>query len=158
MDDRNLIFFLIDSLAEYEGRLKQLYATFAKMFTASSDLWDWLSEEESHHEEWINVAKDIIGNYKICLDTGTYDVKSLENAIKDITCNQERAAKGEINEAQALKLAFDIENSILENNVLGVLNCENQEVSEYYKDLMRETQAHRQVVLDRMKEMGIGAI
>lgn len=152
MNEQSLMFFLIDSLAEYESKLKKLYETFAERFAESRDLWTWLAEEEGHHEEWIATAKDIIGMYKISTKADVTEMKYLENAITELEKYQQSATSNEISETGALVVAFKIENSILECDTLKILNCDIPEVCEYYKDIMRETKNHRDMVNERINK------
>lgn len=151
MSDQSLMFFLIDSLAEYEGKLKILYETFAERFATTRDLWTWLAAEEGHHEEWIAAAKDIIGMYKISTKTDDSDMKYLENAIDELENYRQLATTGEITENSALAVAFKIENAVLECDILKILNCDIPEVCEYYKDIIRETKNHRDMVNEHIK-------
>ncbi len=147
----------IEMLANHELALGRLYETFARKFDSARDFWLRLAAEEQRHAEWLRTL--LTGTARtawlshVRLPNRSAVALSLGYLEKQIS----RAQEGNISLMEALAIARDVENALLEKRFFSAGDEASPEVRSVLRNLAAGAEKHRKAVdeaLDAEKRLG----
>lgn len=133
---------LIQPLIKYELSIATLYETFASVLPESKNTWMAFADEERLHAQWINGLYTHLKNGKISPEQTKFTVQSVKTAIYYIETQVAKAQKEKIDLKQALTIAVNIENSLLESAIFRVFKLNIPEAQKIRLRLIEATKSH----------------
>jgi hypothetical protein len=143
-------------LQENETALGRLYELFGRTFPQDQDLWKGLAEDECRHAAWLRQAEEAVTLEQSQQSLLSIRVAAIEYMMQHIGSTAERCRRGELTRLTALALARDLENSLLENKLLGTLSSGAASPASLQKALVQSTREHRQRVIDALERVRRG--
>jgi len=145
---------ILAAMAQYEEEISALYALCAERWPQDRDLWLTMSKDELVHAErlrWLShLLEENPGQFelgrpfnRIAINTAISGVKKRREEIKNGFCPQE----------QAMAIARDIEQSILESRYMEFLKTSNLEYVNTMRRLVEETGNHRKIIQQQLEKI-----
>lgn len=134
---------LLDEFRHIEVSMSEVYSIFQKMFPEDADFWWTLSQEELNHASLISSIKQTfvpLGKYPAFINEVTFEAAfNEEQQLKDLI---ERLKTEDISREEAFQIAFDFENSAMENHYQQFMSSKDinkideifQKLNHYDKD------------------------
>lgn len=136
----------IELLAKHEEALGRLYEEYAGRFPEQHAFWLQLSEEEYQHAEWIRTLDPEVKDYSLSLSEDRFSPSLIEESLAWVTFQTGRAQKGDLSMDEALTMALDVENSLIDNKCFEVFEQDPPEFKRVLRALASATESHRQRV------------
>ena len=136
----------IELLAKHEEAIGRLYEEYAARFPEQHAFWLKLSEEEYEHAEWIRTLDPEIKDYSLSLSEDRFKAGTLERSLAWVTFQTGRAQKGDLSVDEALTVALDVENSLIENKCFEVFEHDPPKFKKVLRELASATENHRKRV------------
>jgi len=134
---------LLGLLIKNELVIRELYETFAKMFPDHHSFWHRIALDEKKHADWLEMLRfEPILNDAFLKDFAVKP-QTIESSISYIEQLIEKAQGGHYRLLEALCLARDIENSLLEKQFSNISNSVPEEIRLVLMQLADDTQRHR---------------
>jgi len=139
---------VLGMLIRHELAIKQLYEIFAPMFTNHEGFWQNLAADEQIHANWLAAlrSKSITGKWLL------YDSQLKPQAIKTsigyVESQIARAKEGNFSLLQALSIARDLENALLERQFSKLKDSAPEEIRSVLMSLADETERHLKKVIE----------
>ena len=137
---------IIQMMITYEETLNRLYRDFSKSFPEQKDFWFKLSVEEDAHATWVKTLYEKLkqGEVEFADDRIPGDeIKKALDRFEELTT---RMKKEDITLLEALELAGEVENSMLEARFFEFFEGDSDEIHETFERLGSQTREH----LDRI--------
>lgn len=144
-----IIYHYIGLHSEYERQLSNLYKLFEHIFP-NDELWPFMAEEERKHEYWL---KDIIKKMNdgtIIFSKPSYSPDLVLKAIINVAEMIHYCKEFKITHKEAYTIAFDQENSILEDRFFGNFSSDAPAIEKVFGMLIEDTIEHREWLKRRM--------
>lgn len=144
-------------LAENEAALGRLYEVFGQSFPQDTELWTGLAADEYQHSLWIRKVSEAATPEQRQQSLPSIRVPAIETMIRYLSSIAGRCRRGELTRLNALALARDIEDSLLESKLLEALPSGPAGLATVQKSLISQTTQHRQRIedaLERVKRQG----
>lgn len=134
---------ILELLIEHELAIKDLYARFAALFAAQAEFWQELVEQEQGHADRLEEVRiDAQARQWV-----PYDFSIRAEAIRMsngfVREQIALAEKGNFTPLQALSLARDLENALLEKQLTKLKSSAPKEIQPVLAILAKETDRHR---------------
>lgn len=134
---------ILELLIEHELAIKELYASFAALFSAQAGFWQELAEQEQGHADRLEEVRiDAQARQWV-----PYDFSIRAEAIRMsngfVREQIALAEKGNFTPLQALSLARDLENALLEKQLTKLKSSAPREIRPVLAILANETDRHR---------------
>jgi hypothetical protein len=143
-------------LMENETALGRLYELFGQTFPQDAELWVSLARDEYRHSVWIRQACEAVTPEQRQQSLLSIRVPAVEKMIQYVGSIAERCRRGELTRLNALALARDLENSLLESRLLGTLSSGAARLVLLQKSLVESTTEHRQRIVDALDRVRQG--
>ncbi len=152
MDLKELNTQAIELLAQHEEAISGLYKTFSKLDPDHKSLWNELSWDEIAHAGWIRKLHPRVKDGTISFAKNRFGEDQI-NKSTDYMKGQLALAEAEgISPGQALAIAFNIENNMLENKFFEVFKGDHVELERTLLFLSSSTKEHRDAVKKALDE------
>jgi len=144
---------IITLLAESEQAIARLYRSFAETLKEDEAFWLYLEREELGHEKNLEAMAEMIRQ-----NPAQFQLKRPFNtaAVRTFMAGIEQNIEGQKNEAfprrKALIIARDIESSIIEKTYHEIVQTTNLSYVSLIKQVVAETQLHKNAVEKRLRE------
>lgn len=139
----------VELLAYHEEAIGDLYKAYEKRFP-NFDLWKKLARDEKHHAMWIRSFLHQTNFSGLSINLKLFSEKNLQKSINHIK-NQTKRAKQE-SLYGAIKNAFRIEESVVEQKVLHVFVSKNPKVVKKIASLEKATEHHADIIYKELKK------
>ncbi|MFC2022573.1 hypothetical protein ACFLTL_00205 [Chloroflexota bacterium] len=133
---------VLDMLAANEVSIGQLYNEYANMFPEYSDFWDKLAKEEYNHARWLTEVSRKAVEGSLHIDERRFTKEAVESYRKYLQGECEKARREGISLLQALSIALNIEESLIESKYFEVLEADPTELRRILSDLEIATKEH----------------
>lgn len=140
---------IIEMLAKNEKVISQLYKIYAKKFLDYKNFWSRLAEEEIEHAGWIYKLHSKIKEGSLYFNEGRFKKEALQSFLNYARNELVRTEIQEMLLINALSLALDIENTLIEHKYFEVFEGDSVELKQVLLNLDRATNEH----LDRIKKV-----
>lgn len=134
---------LIAALIANERLLASLYRSFAAAFPNAAGEWTGFAKEEDGHAEWWELLSERARAGKLPLKPDPPKVAAITTTL-DYIMRQVQVARGKrMTLAQAIGIARDLENSMLENAFFRVFDLARDQDKKLMAAMRKATEIHR---------------
>lgn len=138
---------LIELLAQHERAIGRLYSLYASNLPAYRTLFEDLSRQEEGHAQLLEELGTAVSRGELCCLVDRFNPMAVRTALAYVGEQIEQCrADSYISPKQALSVARDMENSLLESRWFEVFEGDAPKLKETLERLARETKEHRQLV------------
>jgi rubrerythrin len=141
-----------EMLAQNEERLSRLYGVYAEKFPKYRDLWNGLAEEETKHAAWIRKLASWVKEGVIDINADRFNISAIRTFSNYVDKELTNVKTSNVSSINALVIASYIEDSIIEHNYFEVFEGDSLELRNTLIDLANETNKHRNIVKEALKE------
>ena len=135
---------LVALLARHERAVSRLYAIYAGKFPAYSALFAELADQEEGHAELLEQLATLVEEGELCCLAARFKPMAVKTALHYVERQIEQARVDSFLPArQALSVARDLANSLIEAKWFEVLGDEPPQLRGALDQLARETAEHR---------------
>ena len=137
---------ILSMLGRHELALKQLYEVFAARFPKYESFWKILVSDEQKHSDWIEafrVGSTVAGSMQGEIPFKPQAIQSSTGYVEQQT---QKAREGGFRLIQALSIAKDLENALIERLFSKLSRSDSREVRSIIADLTDETEKHRDML------------
>lgn len=138
---------VIEMLARNEEAVSKLYKAYAEKFPNYESFWSRLAEEEIEHACWIRKLHSKIKEGSVYFNEGRFKIEAIQTSLDYLNDWLVKAQKEEISLINALSLAWDIENALMERKYFEIFEGDSVELKHVLTNLADSTKDHR----DRVK-------
>jgi hypothetical protein len=146
---------VLELLVRHELAIKRLYETFAGLFPHRSDFWRRLASEEQKHADWLTALQSGSMGQQFMLESHL-KAEAISLSIAYVDDQSRKAAAGNFSAMEALAIARDIENALLEKQFSKLRNTGSSALKSAAMNLAAETEKHRsalvQAIFSEQKE------
>ncbi len=154
MERRSITLEVLKQLASHELLIQKLYETYAERFPSFAAFWGELAKDEGKHAHWIKELGKRALEGRIVVDTGRFKGEPLKLAIDYVIERIRQAQRApELTLEGALRVAKDLENSLLEAHWFEEFDSDSVEVKRVLDELAEETRRHGQSVSDQLEAL-----
>jgi rubrerythrin len=144
----------LELMAQAESTVERLYETCAAQWKEDKDFWQGLALEEKHHSEhirsMISILTDNPGNF---LPGRPFSAIALKTFISGIERDIESVMQFAMPELNALRLARDIEQALIEGRFTEVVQTEDKSFRALVDKIMLDTATHRWQVEKKIAQL-----
>ena len=133
---------VLDMLVANEQSIGQLYHEYSDVFPEFSDFWEKLAKEEYNHASWLNEVSPKVVEGSLHIDERRFTKEAGESYRKYLEGEFEKARQKGISLLQALSVALNIEESLIESKYFEVLEADSTELRRIFSDLESATRDH----------------
>jgi hypothetical protein len=133
----------LEMMARHEEVIGELYSEYARVFPDYEDFWSRLANEEAGHAAWIRRLFSDVEKGTVVLKDNRFNVKAIETSMKYVKGWIVQAKNEVLDPIQALSMARDLENSLIEKNYLAVYDADSIEMKRVFNALQEGTTQHR---------------
>ncbi len=140
----------LDLLIRHETAIKQLYERFAEVFPEHRDFWEGMAEEEGRHSESLQGLSSKESLKKWFMTDSQFTRLAIQGSIEYIARQIERVNKAGISLLEALAIANDIEEALIEKQFIRLNISGPEEIKGVMRVLVADTQRHRKVMAEKL--------
>jgi rubrerythrin len=140
----------IDMLIRHETAIKQLYELFADVFPEHRAFWQGMVEEEQKHSDSLQGISSKESLKKWFMNDSQFQQLALSGSIEYIERQIERVKKANIGLMEALSIASDLEESLIEKQFIRLNISGPEEIKKVMKGLVADTQRHRKMIAEKL--------
>lgn len=139
----NNILGTMDAMKYIESALYEFYDLCSKRWPADS-FWSNISDDEKQHSLNIDKLKSIISEDPASFEVGKiFTQKAILLILEGIKINIEKLKRWEIKRDQALYIAYDYENSVIERNYMNIIITKKLNYTNIMSNIVQQTYNHR---------------
>ncbi len=131
-------------MAAHESAVCDLYRALAASFPEQAELFLGLAEEEVEHARKIGGFAEQVRAGAIQVDPQRFPPAQVLESLDRLRERARQLERGDVSLADALALAVDMENEILERSYFEVVESDGPELAELLRTLDAETRTHRE--------------
>lgn len=141
---------VLEMLIKHELALKQLYEVFAAAFMNRQDFWQTLAADEQGHAHRLGKLRSepTIDNW-LLHDSGL-KLQAITSSIGYVESQIVRAREGRLSLLQALSIAKDLEDALIEKQFSRLGDSVCVEIRSILMDLAAETEGHRKALAEAL--------
>ncbi len=140
----------LDLLIRHETAIKQLYERFADVFPEHRAFWGGMAEEERKHSESLQGLSSKESLKKWFMTDSQFTRLAIHGSIEYIEQQIERVNKASISLLEALAIANDIEEALIEKQFIRLNISGPEEIKGVMRVLVADTQRHRKVMAEKL--------
>jgi len=148
---------LVEMLKNHELAVKRLYEAFSAVFPGQQDLWKGLIKDEEKHALWIEKLSSYPSIDSWIRHNVQVKLQAIKSSIGYIESMIIKARAGDLKPVQALSIARDIENALIEKQFSKLNNSSSEKINSIMASLSAETEKHRNKIIaaiDAEKRLG----
>jgi rubrerythrin len=131
-------------MAAHESAACDLYRALAARFPERAELFLGLAEEEVEHARKIGGFADQVRSGAIRVDPQRFPPAQVLESLDRLRERARQLERGDVSLADALAVAVDLENEILERSYFEVVEADTPELVALLRTLDTETRTHRE--------------
>lgn len=139
MEDRAAFFAL---LKQHEEGLNELYSAYAERFPHQREFWSQLSEEELVHAGQVSLIQEQLNANKAVYTPCKLRTGAIESSLEYIYSQTAEARTGRILLINALSVALDLEQAIIEKKYFEAVDGDSVEMKLILEDLAEQSKEH----------------
>jgi rubrerythrin len=140
----------IDMLSRHETAIKQLYELFADVFPEHRAFWQGMAEEEQKHSDSLQGISSKESLKKWFMNDSQFQQLVIIGSTEYIEQQIEKVKKAKIGLMQALSVASDIEEALIEKQFIRLNISGPEEIRNVMKGLVADTQRHRKMIAEKV--------
>lgn len=138
---------VLELMIRHELAIKQLYEAFAAALPHRSDFWHRLASEEQKHADWLTALQSETLGQRFMLDS-RLKAEAIRLSIAYVEEQTKKAAGSNFSAIEALAVARDIENALLEKQFSKLRDTGSSAVKSAVMSLAAETEKHRRALVE----------
>jgi hypothetical protein len=142
---------ILGLLAAHESAVGRLYEVFASVHLERQDLWRTLARDENEHAHVLARLRSLSEVDQCGEGAVAARPAAVRSSIAYVESQAARAQKGGINAVQALAIAADLENALIEKQFLRPGGSTCPEMTAALAGLERDTERHRQTLMTALE-------
>jgi rubrerythrin len=140
----------LELLIRHELALKRLYELFAMAFPELRAFWEGIAQEEQIHSDCLQNLSSTESMKKWSMTDMRFKQLAIHKSIEYIETQMERTKKTDISLLEALSIAHDLEESLIEKQFISLNVSGPEEIRNVMKGLVADTQRHRKMILETL--------
>ncbi|MCX5813760.1 MAG: hypothetical protein NT178_14615 [Proteobacteria bacterium] len=142
--DLNGILELLKLMVENELAIGELYKACGEKWKDDEGFWMGIYEEEHKHAQYINMIIEIISTKPERFEKSRpFNIFATKTVISGVQDKIQKIKKGEIHQNNALFIARDIEQAILEDKYSEIVKTDDVEFKSLMQEIVNDTGAHK---------------
>ncbi|PKN18160.1 MAG: hypothetical protein CVU71_11635 [Deltaproteobacteria bacterium HGW-Deltaproteobacteria-6] len=152
--DINKITKVLESMAQYELALANLYTRCAETWKEDQVFWKGLAHAEQRHAENIQKMQEIIIRKQNSFEFGRpFNIVALNTAMAGVNDNIKRVTEGAFSREKMFVIARDIEQSMLESRYAEIVKTTDIEYQTLMKDILSQTNEHKMMMQEKINDI-----
>jgi hypothetical protein len=144
---------LLWAIYSHEVKLKELYQAFALRFRTQAAFWSQIAQEEHEHAELVTRLRKKIEAGTLAFNSTTLKPQAVEASITRVDALIEKCGKGQLDLAQALGHALDLEQCMIEGSFLRCLSYPQEGCQSVGVILLEQTRQHIASIRSKLAEV-----
>ena len=137
---------ILSMLSRHELVIKQFYEIFAVKFPQYENFWKALVSDEQKHSNWLEALRADASLAPLIQNTIPLKPQAIQSSIGYVEQQIKRARESGFNSIQALAIARDLENALIERVFSRLGRSESPTIRTVVSDLTDETEKHRNML------------
>ncbi|MBD3178693.1 MAG: hypothetical protein GF417_03325 [Candidatus Latescibacteria bacterium] len=142
---------IVDLLVQHELAVGELYHKFSGRYRYHADFWEKLSSDEKKHADWLGRLREKSVINRWLLESAGLKEPALRASISYVRDQERKAEKVHLNIIQALSIARDLENALLEKQFDRTRDIAPAKYRALFTRLAEETEKHRDSITGLLK-------
>lgn len=142
----------LELMARHEEAIGMLYEAYANRFPEYADFWLTLKGEEVGHAMVIRRLFPRVDEGFIRFNDTRFNTKAIETSLKFVRSWTVDAEEGKVEMLNALSIALDLENGLIEKKFLDVFEADDEDLKRVFRSLKEGTKDHKQRITDLLNE------
>lgn len=142
---------VIELMASHEEAISELYSAFSVKFP-ECEIWGYLYGEERKHSEWLRSILHNVFDGAMEFSDMHMSEKGIRISIRNLEKNREKVEEGLIDLEEAFNIAYNLENSLIEDHYLDYFTSDNEGFMKVIGDLKSDTKTHRDLLSSKREE------
>jgi hypothetical protein len=152
--DLNGILELLKFMVENELVIGELYKTCSEKWNDDKGLWMSIYDEENKHAQYINRMIGIISKRPERFEKGRpFNIFAIKTVISGMKDKIQKIKKGEIPKNNALFIARDIEQAMIEDRYSEIVKTDDVEFKSLVQEIVNDTNAHKAKIIQKIAEI-----
>jgi hypothetical protein len=143
---------VLELLINHELAIKHLYETFSTAFTERESLWQNLASEEQGHADSLGTLRSEANIESWLLHNSPIRLQAIKSSIGYVESQITRTREGKFTLMQALSIARDLENALLERQFSKLSDSAPPKIRAVLLDLAVETEKHQKAIIDAITD------
>jgi hypothetical protein len=140
----------LELLIRHELAIKQLYELFAVMFPEFHDFWRNIVGEEQQHADLLLRLQSKETLKKWFLSDGQLKRLAIRGSLDYLDAQIMRISKASISVREALSIAKDLEDALIEKQFFKVTGSAPEEISLSMRDIVAESRQHQRRIAEAL--------
>lgn len=141
---------ILELLIRHEAELGVLYGLFGDRFPTHADFWRGIARDERRHAEWLDSVHSLPAVRNWFLSRSQVKSAAILSSINFVKTQMDRLKRGQVSLVEALSVARDLENAVLEKQLSKLGGPVPPEVRSILMGLIAETEQHRKLIIDAL--------
>ena len=142
---------VLEMLIGHELVIKQLYEVFAATFKHRQEFWQNLARDEQGHADRLASLRSESTVNRWLLHESRLKPNAIKSSIGYVERQVARAREGNFSLLQALSIARDLEDALLEKHFSKLSDSTSERFRSILMDLAAETERHRKVLVEAIE-------
>lgn len=139
---------IFDKLQHIESLLGKFYGQCASSFPEDKLLWEKLEKDEENHVRLVAELKKIMSEKKENFELWKFNIFALKTYSKGLELQILRLEKGEVQRRNALFIARDYENTLVEKKFYAAVKSDDPEYKNIKNRIEKESESHLEKLND----------
>lgn len=140
----------LELMIGHEEAIRKLYERFAERFADQRALWGELAEEELRHADCLRELWASEPIRKWFQNSAELKRVAIQGSIDYVEAQQERTERGEVDLLEALSIAKDLEEALIEKQFVRLNIAGPDEVKKVVRELVADTHRHRKRIAESL--------
>ncbi|MDA8126193.1 MAG: hypothetical protein M0009_13525 [Deltaproteobacteria bacterium] len=140
----------LDLLIRHETAMKQLYEQYAEAFPEHRTFWANVAAEEQKHANCLQGLSVNDSLRKWFMNDGRFKKLAIGGSLEYIEKQIERAKNAPVSLVEALSIANDIEEALIEKQFISLNISGPEEIKSVMKGLVADTQRHKKMIAEKL--------
>lgn len=141
---------VLDHMEQNETTIAEFYHACGEAFAGHREFWSGIEEQELKHAGYIQRMKAIIGKKPEHFEKGRpFNIMAARTIISGVQNNTAKLRSGQLQMINALAIARDNEQAIMESRYNEVVKTEDVEYLTLVKEIVEDTAGHK-LRIDKM--------
>jgi len=140
----------LELMIEHEEAIRKIYERFAELFADQRALWGEMAKEELRHADCLRglwASEPIRRWFQI---TPEFKRLAIQGSIDYVEAQRKRAERGELDLLEALSIAKDLEEALIEKQFVRLNISGPEEVKKVVRELVADTHRHRKRIAESL--------
>jgi len=143
---------VLSFMEESEKAIAEFYRVCCEIWPNEQEFWSNIEDEEKKHIQHIEKMKEIISKKPERFEKGRpFNILAAQTVINGIQSNIQRVKTGQLLRNNALFVARDSEQSLMEYRYNEIVKTEDVEYLGLAKEIMHDTSSHKNRIENEIK-------